>query len=227
MMITGAVLLVLSMFVGRPYCRYLCPYGALMGLVSRVARWRPTVTPDTCTQCRLCESSCPFGALRKGTPEAVGAPGGRRRRSMILLIGIPLGALVFGWVGGGIGTASMAWHPAGELAELLVLEESGALGGERPDELVAFYHSDGNHAAAFGRAAAAEARATRLGWLIGGILGMVFVVKIARAMDPARPVDYETDSGRCVSCTRCYSACPYELVRRGVPVTLPEGGEGA
>jgi len=227
MMVTGAALLVLSMFVGRPYCRYLCPYGALMGLVSRVAKWRPTVTPDNCTQCRLCESACPFGALTKGTAGGVAAPGSGRRRVMILLIGIPVGALVFGWIGGRVGTASMAWHPAGELAELLVLEKSGALGDERPDELVAFYHSSGNHEAAFAAAAAAESRAAKLGWLIGAILGMVFAVKIARAFYPARLVDYETDSGRCVSCARCYSACPYELVRRGIPVTLPEGGERA
>ena len=63
MLIAGAGLLVLSMFVGRPYCRYLCPYGALLGVAARFAKWRPTVTPDTCTQCRLCENSCPFGAL--------------------------------------------------------------------------------------------------------------------------------------------------------------------
>jgi polyferredoxin len=56
MLISGAGLLALSMFVGRPYCRYLCPYGALLGAAARCSKWRPTVTPDICTQCRLCEN---------------------------------------------------------------------------------------------------------------------------------------------------------------------------
>ena len=68
MVLSGVALLVLGMFVGRPYCRFLCPYGALLKLGAIVAKWRVRVTPDYCTQCRLCEASCPFGAMRE--PEA-------------------------------------------------------------------------------------------------------------------------------------------------------------
>ncbi len=55
--------------------------------------------------------------------------------------------------------------------------------------------------------------------------GLVLALKLARIFFPDGSADYETDHGRCVSCARCFSACPYELVRRGVPVQLPpEGG---
>ncbi|MCX7011851.1 MAG: 4Fe-4S binding protein [Candidatus Sumerlaeota bacterium] len=62
----SAAVLALSFFVGRPYCRFLCPYGALLGLFSRFSLRRITTTPDRCIQCGLCDDSCAFEALGKG-----------------------------------------------------------------------------------------------------------------------------------------------------------------
>ena len=68
-LIAGGVLLGIATVVGRPYCRFLCPYGALLGMCARVARWRVGITPDDCINCRLCEKACPFGAIRTPTVE--------------------------------------------------------------------------------------------------------------------------------------------------------------
>src|ERR1043166_1475579 len=65
MVASGVGLLLLGTFVGRPYCRFLCPYGALLRMSSVLAKLRVRVTPTVCTQCRLCESACPFGAMRE------------------------------------------------------------------------------------------------------------------------------------------------------------------
>jgi ferredoxin len=96
MVLSGIALLVLAVFVGRPYCRFLCPYGALLKLAAILAKRRVRVTPDHCTKCRLCEASCPFGALREPQePQADLAELGKDRRRLVLLLGM-LPVLNFG-----------------------------------------------------------------------------------------------------------------------------------
>src|SRR6185369_13478072 len=41
----GAGLLATGVFVGRPYCRFLCPYGALLKIAASVSKWRVRITP--------------------------------------------------------------------------------------------------------------------------------------------------------------------------------------
>ena len=69
MLIAGGIVLVIAAFIGRPYCRFMCPYGALLGVFSPVSWKRASITPDKCITCNLCETSCPFGAIRTPTPE--------------------------------------------------------------------------------------------------------------------------------------------------------------
>lgn len=59
----GGVLLVLGMFVGRPYCRYLCPYGVLLNWCSRLAGRGVSITPGKELDCGLCTHACPYGAI--------------------------------------------------------------------------------------------------------------------------------------------------------------------
>ncbi len=65
MLYIGAAFLLLGMFVGRPYCRYLCPYGALLEWVTRLAGRGVSITPDKELDCGLCQESCPYGAIEK------------------------------------------------------------------------------------------------------------------------------------------------------------------
>ncbi len=71
MLVIGAAFVVLSTFVGRPYCRFLCPYGALLGLFSRFAWRKIAATPDECVVCSLCHEACPFDAIEPPTPQGV------------------------------------------------------------------------------------------------------------------------------------------------------------
>jgi polyferredoxin len=56
-----AGLLVASLSVKNVWCRYLCPYGALLGLVSLASPTRVRRAPDACIDCAKCAKACPAG----------------------------------------------------------------------------------------------------------------------------------------------------------------------
>jgi polyferredoxin len=52
-------LIILSVLVQNFWCRYLCPYGALFGLVARFSPTRIRRNPVTCIDCAKCAKACP------------------------------------------------------------------------------------------------------------------------------------------------------------------------
>jgi polyferredoxin len=56
------ILVTLNLLAPRFWCRYLCPLGGLLGLISRVAFFRREVTAP-CKGCKLCTASCPTGTI--------------------------------------------------------------------------------------------------------------------------------------------------------------------
>ena len=59
--IVVALLVVLSVFVKNFWCRFLCPYGAMLGLVALVSPARIRRNPDACIDCAKCAKACPAG----------------------------------------------------------------------------------------------------------------------------------------------------------------------
>lgn len=59
---TGAivigVLVVASVFIQNFWCRYLCPYGALLGLTSSLSPLRIKRNPESCIDCAKCAKAC-------------------------------------------------------------------------------------------------------------------------------------------------------------------------
>ncbi len=57
------LILVLSFLDRRFWCRYLCPLGAMLGLLSKVSFLRWVVNRDTCTECNRCVHECKTAAI--------------------------------------------------------------------------------------------------------------------------------------------------------------------
>ena len=52
----GAVLA--NLWIPRFFCRFVCPLGALLGILSRISLFRVGRKADACTSCGLCETDC-------------------------------------------------------------------------------------------------------------------------------------------------------------------------
>lgn len=54
------VTLTLSLFVERPWCKYACPYGALLGISNKFRIFKIKRNENTCISCKKCGHSCPM-----------------------------------------------------------------------------------------------------------------------------------------------------------------------
>lgn len=58
------VILIIGYWLPRPFCRILCPYGVILGLISLISlrqRMRPV---DECSSCGICKENCPIQAIQ-------------------------------------------------------------------------------------------------------------------------------------------------------------------
>ncbi|MCK4840073.1 MAG: 4Fe-4S binding protein [Desulfobulbaceae bacterium] len=67
------VLVVASFFSRNFWCRYLCPYGALLGLLALFSPVRIRRDRDTCIDCHKCEKVCP-GSILVAEKDSVNSP---------------------------------------------------------------------------------------------------------------------------------------------------------
>jgi len=153
--ILGAAFLLAAIVIGRPYCRFVCPYGALLSIFSRWSTYRVRITPDECIKCTLCDDACPFGAIRRPADDD-----GPSRSAKIML-----------WA------AALA-----SVASLAVLGYC-VMGGRIS------------------------------GLFVGLWFGLVIAAKLVSLAGARQNDDYEVDRANCLSCGRCYMACPRERQR--------------
>ena len=54
------VTVLLSMFAERPFCKYMCPYGATLGIFNLFRIFKIKRNKSTCVDCKACDKACPM-----------------------------------------------------------------------------------------------------------------------------------------------------------------------
>lgn len=216
MLIFGGALLVMGIFIGRPYCRYLCPYGAILAVLSKVSKWHTRIPPNECIKCRLCEDSCPYGAIElpAAPPPRETRPAARRRLAAMLALApvLVLGGSGLGW----LMTVPLArLDPNVRLAERIHAEDTGQVEG-MTDASEAFRNTGQPKEELLASVADIRSNVRWFAVLLGAWTGLVVAGKLISLSVYRRRDEYRPDPSRCVSCGRCYWYCPSEQVRLGL-----------
>ncbi len=98
--IYGACFIVAGSFIPRPYCRFMCPYGVLLGVFSRVSKYNVTIVgTGSCNNCGLCEDACPsFNIIGPSPEKSEEINYGLRKKFGLYLILIPVITLMAGFI---------------------------------------------------------------------------------------------------------------------------------
>lgn len=206
MLVLGVLFLAIGVFVARPYCRFFCPYGVLLGWMSKFSSRHLTITPSACIQCKLCSNSCPFGAIDEPVVES-----GKRRsnvnRLMAYFVLLPL------WIGIGGFAGSMVHVPLSRFNQTVYLAEQIVEHPEVKNDPknidVSTFMSSGKSTEQLVQEADAIRRQFYLGgWLLGGFMGLVIGSSLINLSKFRKRDDWEPNKTNCLSCARCMDYCP-------------------
>ncbi len=221
MIILGIAFLLLGMFVARPYCRFLCPYGVLLGWMSKFSAKHLSITPAECIQCKLCENSCPFDAIDAPT-ETLKTDEKKlnKKRFSIFLLLIPVWIFLGGFAMSKAHSFLSKAHPDVYLAELLI--EHPELKDD-PDniDIQTFLSSGQTMEELVTDAKVIKKKYYTGSWILGSFLGLVIGVLLMNQYVLRRRKDYTPNKVGCYSCGRCMDYCPV----KPTPNPSQEGNE--
>lgn len=207
MVMLGVCFLIIGLFVARPYCRFLCPYGVLLKWTSIFSKHHLTITPKECIQCKLCANSCPFDAIEKPVlKKEITQSGNERNKLIIYLLLIPLWVVAGGFVLSKAHPFFAKAHPDVHMARLLI--EHPELKTSDNLDIETFMASGKSIEQLANEAMVIEGKFETVGWYMGGFLGFVIGLTLVNQLIFRRREDYEPNKGDCYSCARCFKYCP-------------------
>ena len=212
-LILGACFLVVGMFIGRPYCRFLCPYSVILRQFSRLSKFKVTITPDECIKCGLCEDSCPFGAIDKPTVEWPAASYRKSKLALsVLIVALPILIFVGVWAGSAVSSSWSRTHVTVRLAERIYQENQGLI-TDTTDASNTFRATGDSTQGLYDQADAIRKRFDLGGRWLGAFIGLIAGLKLIAPSIRKKRTDFQADSAGCLACGRCFKFCPREHVR--------------
>ena len=207
----GFVLLVMSVFVGRPFCQFICPYGALLSVFSALSWKKLEITGKGCVNCALCGVSCPVDAIR--APQSNRTKEERRkgvRRVIVLSLVLPVLTFVGAKLVGSQSDALSLAHKDVYLYELLLRQEANPE-LEEPLEVETFHAMGGDMAELKEKVDAVRSDYVFYSHLAGALIGFVIGFKLMKLSLKRGRKTYEISMARCTMCGKCFNYCPQNL----------------
>jgi NosR/NirI family transcriptional regulator, nitrous oxide reductase regulator len=210
LIVLGVSFLLAGMFVARPYCRFVCPYGALLKVTSMFSKHHISITPSQCIECKLCSEACPFGAIdRPSADRTVSDIKGKTGRFMLYAAVIPLLMMAGGWALSSAHIFLSRAHPDVYLAHLLiedprVMDDTGNL------DVQTFLGSERTMESLVHDAESIQAAFLRGSWITGAFIGLVAGLFLVSQFIIRRRTGYHPNRGDCLSCGRCLKYCPVQ-----------------
>ena len=209
LLVFGIVLLVISVFTGRPFCRFLCPYGALLSLFSAVSVRKIEITQKKCINCELCHNACPVDAIRAPYANNVKeerTEGVKRIIGYMLVLPVLMaaGALLMRASSDSLSTANREVR----LYEMVTEYEAQSDPQTIPLEVEAFYMEGRTMEDLAASADAVRAQFRTISTWCGAFMGLVLSIALIRFSVKRRRETYEIDMSSCVACGKCFEYCP-------------------
>lgn len=222
LLLFGALLLVMSVFTGRPFCRFLCPYGALLSLFSSVSIWKIRLTGKECINCELCHNACPVDAIKPPYSNKVKESRQQGvRRLLIYFFILPLmtvaGAVLLRSASADLSRANKEVH----LYDLVVQQEAEPQ-DELSLELEAFYGQGRTLEELTATYEQVQADFKLYSTIAGAFIGFVIGLTLINLSVKRTRKQYAIDRAACVACGKCFSYCPQNqnLVEPSKPTQL-------
>lgn len=211
MIIFGALLLLAGIFVNRPYCRYLCPYGVLQNIFSRFAGKHLTITPAECINCRLCEEVCPYDAIiPSDTVQNTERAEVTRKRFTLYFLLIPAMAVAGGFLLYNLAPALSTVNSNVRLAREIRLEKEKGIEAVSK-AAAAFKESGKTEDELFSDELTIIERFRKDAPWAGIFLGLSLGIGFVSLTLKSKRTEYKPHQGRCFSCGRCFKYCPVKV----------------
>ena len=207
----GAVLLLMSVFIGRPFCQFLCPYGALLSVFSSLSWKQLEITEKGCINCALCGKSCPVDAIR--APQVSKMKEERRKgvnRIIFFAILLPLLTVAGAMLLGSQSDALSLAHKDVYLYELLQKQQVQPE-MDVPLEVETFNALGGDMEELKAKVDDVRRDYTFYAYLAGALIGFIIGFKLLKLSLKRSRKTYEVSSARCTMCGKCFNYCPQNL----------------